>query len=327
MTRRRSILVFALACLASAPGLAQMNVKKLAEGVWGSTTPDGANVGWFVDGNEVVAVDAGGSPETARQILAKIRETTGKPVRFLVVTHAHGDHAGGAETFAAAGADVICAEKAATQLLAAMQAVQDQDKQAPPPAKKKAAPGKRGPAAQPAPKAPRKPEVLTVADRLRLLGGARQSEIYYLGPAHTDGDLVVVLPQEKILFSGDIALNGVIPFMRSRGLDPRSWQQILTQMAGLPLEQMVPGHGPIGSRNGIAETLDYVRRADEIARRLAEARVPDDQLEQKLRESENQVGNVTNSPDHLANMKQLYLLEKVRLEKAKVTPAPERKPG
>jgi len=326
MTRRRSILVFALACLASAPCLAQMDVKKLAEGVWGSTTPDGANVGWFVDGNEVIAVDAGGSPGTARQILAKIKETTGKPVRFLVVTHAHGDHAGGAETFAAAGADVICAEKAATQLLAAMQAVQDQDKQAPPPAKKKAAPGKRA-AAQPAPKASKKPEVLTVADRLRLLGGARRSEIYYLGPAHTDGDLVVVLPDEKILFSGDIALNGGIPFMRSRGLDPKSWQQILTQMESLPLEQMVPGHGPIGSRNGIGETLNYVRRADEIARRLVAARVPDDQLEQKLRDPENQLGSVTNSPDHLANMKQLYLLEKVRLEKAKVTPAAERKPG
>ena len=57
MKFRYATPLFCLALLASAPSRAEMKVKKLAEGVWASTTTNGANVGWFVNGDEVIAVD------------------------------------------------------------------------------------------------------------------------------------------------------------------------------------------------------------------------------------------------------------------------------
>src|SRR5438876_9411387 len=239
MTRRYAIPLFCLALLASAPSRAQMNVKKLADGVWASTTTNGANVGWFVDGEDVIAVDSGPNPQEARNILAKIKETAGKPVRFVIITHAHGDHAGGAGEFVAAGARVIASDNAAGPLMAAMQG------------------------AKVAPKA-----VLAVATRLQGLGGTRRFEIDYLGPAHSDGDLVVALPDDKILFSGDIAVNAY-PYMRGKGLDPRNWLRILVTLQNLPFDQLVPGHGAIGPREGLATSLSYVGRGLEIVLKLA----------------------------------------------------------
>ena len=306
MTRRYAIPLFCLALLASAPSGAQMNVKKLADGVWASTTTNGANVGWFVDGEDVIAVDSGSTPQAARNILAKIKETAGKPVRFVIITHAHGDHAFGAAEFAAAGARVIASDNAVGLVMAAMQGAT-----ANPPA--------TGSAAKGAPKA----EFLAVATRLQFLGGTRRFEIDYLGPAHTDGDLVVALPDDKIVFSGDIAVNA-LPFMR-KGLDPRNWVQILITLSNLQFDQLVPGHGAIGPRDGIASSLSYVRRVDEIARKLAEEKVPDADLDRKLHEPENMVEKVAVTEDHIANIRATYQFEKEMLAKISPTPSPASK--
>ena len=295
MTRRYAIPLFCLALFASAPSGAQMNVKKLADGVWASTTTNGANVGWFIDGEDVIAVDSGPNPQEARNILAKIKETAGKPVRFVIITHSHGDHAGGAGEFSAAGARVIASDNAAGPLMAAMQGVKG------------------------APKA----EFLAVATRLQFLGG-RRFEIDYLGPAHTDGDLLVALPDDKILFSGDIAVNGY-PYMRTTGLDPRNWLRILTSLQNLPFDQLVPGHGAIGPRDGLASSLSYVGRVLEIARKLAEEKVPDADLERKLHEPANMIENVTVSADHVENIRAVYQFEKGRLAKVSPTPKPASK--
>ena len=80
----------------------KLRVEKLAEGVWAAQPERGANVGWFLLGDGVVAVDSGNDNETAQAILKSIAETAGKPVRYVVLTHAHGDHSRGARAFAAA---------------------------------------------------------------------------------------------------------------------------------------------------------------------------------------------------------------------------------
>ena len=109
MRLRLGILALALA-LPSLDLFAQapLAVQKLAEGVWAATPERGGNVGWFVYGDGVVAVDAGIDNATAKEILRQIAETTGgKPVRYLVLTHAHADHSTGARAFVAAGAVVV----------------------------------------------------------------------------------------------------------------------------------------------------------------------------------------------------------------------------
>src|SRR5262249_19885780 len=127
--RARVFAVFLAAAALSAPLFAQapgpgpgpgkVLVVKLADGVYAGSPDKGANVGWFVLGDGVVAIDSGGDNASATDILKAIAETTGnKPVRTLVLTHNHADHAGGARAFAAAGARVLCQEADAGQILA-----------------------------------------------------------------------------------------------------------------------------------------------------------------------------------------------------------------
>lgn len=301
MNLRARILFFVAASFLplAAPAQPTLTVQKLADGVWAAEPGLGANVGWFVLGDSVVAVDAGPDAATAREILKKIAETAGKPVRYLVLTHAHGDHIGGARIFAEAGAQVICQENSAPGTVFMLTPT--------------------GAAASTAP-----PTVMTVAERLMFVGGARRVEIYWLGPAHTKGDLIVLLPQDKILFAGDIALNRRLPYMQSQDVDPRNWEQVLPRLAAAPVEKMVPGHGEIGPRTGIADTLAYVRRVNELALKFIQTRIPEEFFHVELRKPENRIENVNVNDDHIANVKAAVKMETERLTKP--TPAPTAAP-
>ena len=104
MKMRAGIVALAAAALLAAPVSAQskMNVEKVADSVWAARPDKGANVGWFLLGDGVVAVDSGADAATGQEILRQIAESTGgKPVRMLILTHSHADHSGGARAFVA----------------------------------------------------------------------------------------------------------------------------------------------------------------------------------------------------------------------------------
>jgi glyoxylase-like metal-dependent hydrolase (beta-lactamase superfamily II) len=280
------------------PASAQTNVavQKLADGVWMGVPDRGANVGWFTATDGVVVVDAGNDAETARSVLGKIAETAGKPVRYVVVTHAHADHVGGVAVFAAAGAHVICQENAVgpvAGLLAQARAAEHKPPEA---------------------------GVIAIADRLGFLGGSRRAAIYFLGAGHTNGDLVVLLPEEKILFSGDLVVSGRLPYMQSADADPHGWEQILTRLVGLDVTKIAPGHGDVGTKQSIADTLAYVRKVNQIAKQFIDMKLPEDLYEMKLRDPDNRIENVTVSAEHIANVKAVVKLERARLERESAAP-------
>ncbi|MDQ2870220.1 MAG: MBL fold metallo-hydrolase, partial [Acidobacteriota bacterium] len=232
-----SAALFTLACAAGAQSAApvaepSLTVQKLAEGVWMAEAQQSANVGWFLVSDEVVVVDSGIDASTARAVLGKIAGTAGKPVKFVIVTHAHGDHAGGVPVFAAAGAQIVCHENAAAPIALLL------------------AGGKPGSSLG----------VLGVSDRLVYFGGSRRAAVYFLGPGHTNGDLIVLLPEEKILFSGDLVVNGRLPYIQAGVADPHGWEQILTRLATLDVEKIVPGHGSVGTRQSVSDSLAYLRK-------------------------------------------------------------------
>lgn len=313
MTRRLAIGLVLAAGLAVPTASAQTRIasEKIAEGIWAAPTPGGANVGWFVVGDAVVAVDAGASEEVGRALVDEIQKTTGRKPRCLVVTHAHRDHAGGAPAFAAAGAQIVTAEKSAPGVLFVLDAASRAAS-----GSKSAAPGKTA-----------APLVMTVAERSVLLGtGPRRAEIDYLGPAHTQGDLVVVLPSDGVLFSGDLAANGVLPYLRSADVDPKGWDRILARLGALKVEKMVPGHGAIGPREGIVDTAAYIRRVNEIALKFVLANVPESMYELELHGPENVIENVPLTPEHVANVKAVCQFLKAGREQGPATPAPSPTP-
>ena len=164
--------------------------------------------------------------------------------------------------------------------------------------------------------------MLTVSERLILVDGLRRAEIQWLGPAHTTGDLVVLLPAEKVLFAGDLALNGRLPDLHLPDADAESWAKTLPRLAAAPVEKMVPGHGTIGPTTGIADTLAYINRLNEIVQKIIRSGVPEEYVEVRLRDSENRIPNVPMSDAHMKNALALYHREKDRLTKPAATPAP-----
>ncbi len=281
-------LALAAAVAFAAPLTAQsaLKVQKLADGVWAAEPAKGANVGWFLLGDGVVAVEAGADAATAREVLRQIAETTGsKPVRLLVLTHSHADHSGGARAFVAAGARVICQESIAGQILAYVtQAATD-------------------PTDPLAGKANLHPVVESISERSILLDGIHNVQIYFLGAAHTSGDLVVYLAGAKILFGGDLALNGLQPFMELSDVDPSGWERALQTIAKVPVEKLVPGHGEIGPVTGIQDSLAYVGRVNALAKKFVDSGTQDDMLDAQIRAPDNAIPNVPLTDSHIANVK------------------------
>ena len=274
------------------------SVEKVADGVWMATTDQSSNVGWFLFGDEVVVVDAGADAATGKALLEKSQETAGKPVRYLIITHAHGDHAGGTGAFVAAGAEVICSENSAPSVAPLVGA---------------ASKGKSS--------------LLAVSERLALFGRSRRVAIYFLGPAHTAGDVVVLLPDEKVLFSGDIALAKRAPYMQSPDVDPKGWENILARLAKLDIDKIVPGHGTLGTRQALADTFGYVKKVNELAHTLVLEKVSETLIEARLRRPDMELEASAITPEFIANVRAVMRSESGRPAAAPPTkaPAPKKK--
>jgi len=284
------LLLFPIATVAQTSKVT--SVQKVAEGIWMAQTSQGSNVGWFLVGDVVVAVDAGSDAETGKAVLEKIQETARKPVRYLIVTHAHGDHGAGAGAFAAAGAEVICHENSAPGL-APIVAASSRTKSG----------------------------LMVFSERLALFGGARRVAVYFLGVAHSAGDIVVLLPEEKVLFSGDIVLATAAPYMQSPDVDPAGWEQILGRLGQLDVDKIVPGHGALGTRKAIADTFGYVKKVNDVARILVKEDVSETLIEARLRQPDSGIDVAVISPALIANVRAV-----MRAQEAKAAPTPSPKP-
>jgi cyclase len=269
------------------------SVEKVVDGVWMAQTDQGVNAGWILVGDEVIAVDAGNDAATAKVLLEKIQETAGKPVRYLIITHAHGDHAGGASVFVAGGAQIVCSENAAPALATFAAA-----------------------ATRP------RLSMLTFSERFAMFGAKQRVAIYFLGAAHTSGDIVVLLPDQKVLFSGDLALVKRVPYMQAPDVNPKGWENALNGLSRLDVEKVVPGHGTLGTRQAIGDTLSYVKKVNELAHLLVGENVNENLIEARLRRPDTGVEAAAVTPELIANIRAV-----MRAETAKPGAAPAPKPS
>ena len=204
-----------------------------------------SNAAFIVTPAGVVVIDALGSPVLASQLLAEIRRVTTAPVTHVIVTHYHADHVYGLQTFKAAGARIM-AHGAARQYLGSELAQQrldasrltlapwiDADTRLIPP-----------------------DEWLNDGTTL-VLGGVRM-EIKPAGPAHTPEDIVVYLPQDNVLFAGDLVFRRRIPFVGQA--DSGNWIKSLDKLLDFNPRVIVPGHGPVSlsARADMQLTRDYL---------------------------------------------------------------------
>ncbi len=100
----------------------------------------------------------------------------------------------------------------------------------------------------------------TFEKRLDLEVGGRAIELIEVGPAHTAGDAIVIVPDAKVAYTGDILFIGGTPIVWAGPLS--NWVAACDLMLGMDIETVVPGHGPITDKGGIAQVRDYLAFVD-----------------------------------------------------------------
>ena len=246
-------------------------IHQLAPGVFAAIrnieagTADG-NTMFIINDSDVVVVDAGAYPTSTRQMIAEIRKRTNNPVSYVVNTHWHYDHTMGNQTYLDAfpGAEII--SHPATRDLAKsnplekfvpayqeeianidkkLESGKDSDGKSLTTERRQhldlakadfeywLKDAKTTNAALP---------TKTVADSFVLRRGERTIEIRFVGPGHTQGDIVVYLPKEHVLATGDLVVYPV-PFGGATNF--REWPATLQALKRLNATTIVPGHGEI----------------------------------------------------------------------------------
>jgi glyoxylase-like metal-dependent hydrolase (beta-lactamase superfamily II) len=205
-------------------------LEELADGVYAFTAEGDPNLGAIVTAEGVVCVEAGATPLAVGRWLQRLRELTELPVRFLVLTHYHAVRVLGASAF---DAEFVLAH-AETRNLVAERGQMDFESEARRFPRLFAGidsvPGLTWP-------------TVTFADEMTLHLGGREIQIRHLGRGHTGGDAVVWLPEERILFSGDLVEAEAAPYTGDAYL--REWQTTtLDGVAALAPRALIPGRGP-----------------------------------------------------------------------------------
>ena len=205
-----------------------------------SATPAWANAGFVIGDDGVAVIDTFMSAATATQLLSEIRARTKLPVRFVVNTHYHLDHVAGNGVFADAGAVVVADRHVRdwihTENLRLL-----------------------GPQITPEQKTLTEGFVAPTVgyeQGMNLYLGSRQIQVRSL-PGHTGGDSIVVIPDAKVVFGGDLLFHDMLPTLIDASTQPLidTLDLLLTRNADYTF---VPGHGEVGQTKEVAAFRDYL---------------------------------------------------------------------
>ncbi|MFZ0657557.1 MAG: MBL fold metallo-hydrolase [Candidatus Binataceae bacterium] len=247
----------------------------IGNGAFAYLQPDGSwgwsNAGLITDGGESMLVDTLFDLPLTREMLDAMRPATARsPIRKLVNSHSNGDHCNGNELVE--GAEIIASKACADEMrseppgrLAAMM---------------KAAPS-MGPVGDYILKifGPFQFEGIrgalptrTFEGELEVTVGAKRVRLIQVGPAHTRGDVLVHVPADRTIFTGDILFIGGHPIIWAGPV--ANWIAACDTMLALDVETIVPGHGPITDKAGVAALKGYLVYIHREARKRFDAGMP-----------------------------------------------------
>jgi glyoxylase-like metal-dependent hydrolase (beta-lactamase superfamily II) len=164
-------------------------------------------------------------------IMAMLKTVTNQPVKYVINTHYHGDHSGGNAKLQALDALAVASTQARARMVAANQSGQ--------------------------------PDI-TVGNHAEIYIGGKAVEIHKVGRAHTDGDVVVLFPEHRVLAAGDIFANG--PGTSAQLVDyagggsAENWPNAVADALELEFDTVVPGHGLVSTRADLAAFRDRATR-------------------------------------------------------------------
>ncbi len=234
---------------------------ELGRGAYAFTTEGDPNSGVIVGDDAVMVVDARATPVLARELVAEIRKVTDKPIRYVVLTHYHAVRVLGASAY---GAEHIIASQGTYELVRerGQQDFQSEAQRFPRLFRAiETVPGLTWP-------------TITFDQGMTLWLGKLEVQVKHLGRGHTRGDTIVWLPEERILYSGDLVEYGATPYAGDAYF--RDWPETLERLRALGARRLVPGRGEAlttleASEQAIVGTQRFLRSLTEDVRRSVSA--------------------------------------------------------
>lgn len=262
-------------------------LQRLRRGVWAALHASG---GWMVCnagivdlGGETLLFDTGLTPTAAEDLARACVLLTGRPPGFVLNSHYHNDHVRGNQVFA--DSRVLSGPHTRTLLRTRAERELEEDARVAPerlatylafaddpdPLRRRAAetfvPYWRG-IAHTAPQVELRGADDTVAEERVFEGTERAAAFRVLGAAHTEEDAVLWLPDDGVLFCGDLLFVDHHPYL-GHG-DPDAWRGVLDEIEALDADALVPGHGPVGGPRDLERMREYFDAVEAAAsRRLA----------------------------------------------------------
>ena len=248
----------------------ERGLQDLGNGGFAWTQPDGSwgwsNAGLVIDGDQSLLVDTLFDKHLTHEMLSAMRRAVPAATEqfdTLVNTHSNGDHCNGNELVI--GAEIIaskaCAEELAKENPAMMRTMMERASQM----------GEVGEFfvhcfgafdfTDIHPTLPTR----TFEGELGIKVGDKDVHLKQVGPAHTAGDVLAYVPDDKIIFTGDILFIEGHPILWAGPIE--NWIAACDYMLGLELENIVPGHGPITDKRGVQAVRDYLTYVRDEARK------------------------------------------------------------
>nr|WP_320191201.1 MBL fold metallo-hydrolase [uncultured Desulfobacter sp.] len=238
-------------------------LKKISDSVYSYVgIPEGtpghafsANAGIVVGKDAVLVVDTLTSAREAERFLADIRTITDKPIRYVVNTHYHLDHALGNCVFTDTGATVIGHARCRESI------IKNKDNML------------KNPTMFGLPEEfwvgtkVKVPYVSFESEMVIDLGDVTVKLIYNDVASHTAGSIVVAVQEQKVLFAGDILFTDFHPYLGEGDLP--GWAQTLDTIHAMDVDHIIPGHGPLSKKKDLEDMKSYLSFFDKQATKLS----------------------------------------------------------
>jgi len=225
-----SLIMFSLPL----PAAENLKLEKISTRVYAVLPAEGgkafANSSFILLDDGVFVIDSQSSEELSLELISIIKKTTDKPIKYLLNTHFHNDHTEGNGSFAPDARIILHGST-----LAKLEA-------------------KGSNLSYP---------LITTNCGMTLNYKDFPIQILWMGKAHTDGDLLVYLPAEKILIAGDIFFNQTIPYTKDGHIG--DWLVAIQRTLELDFNKIVPGHGPIADRTEFMRFRELLAWAKAVA--------------------------------------------------------------
>ena len=189
-------------------------------------------------------------PENVADVLAQVKAVSSLPVKYLLNTHHHGDHASGNVNIRQMGIDIIAHKNIRANFLRIKQ--------------------------------PGEPNIVFANQAAVYLGGV-EIQLFYLGRGHTNGDTVIYFPDLKTVHTGDLIIDGMPVIDYDAGGSALEFVKTIDNLLKMDFDTMIPGHGRVMKKDDVRAYRARFAEMNRRMRELARKKVPKDQVQAQLK--------------------------------------------